>query len=296
MFNAMRMKGRYDISWPGFEENRTKHMEDLLRRNQFVDVTLVFDDDEQLEAHKMILSSSSSFFQRVLEKNNHQHPLIYLRGVKKRMFQSMLDFIYAGEVALPAEHLDEFIATAKDLKIKGILDKKGKTKPVGNRMKSLDLERTTEEEEVIHVENVGKATVEDTDVLPVEHFKINPINAVEVPNKNHINTVADHKKGQFNTSVEVQKRDDLSSQAETMLISTAEGHWICTVCRFGSVNKESVLDHAENHIPGVEFRCEFCGRRYAKKAALTSHLNRLDSVCGRATAGILVDKFNKVIY
>ena len=39
-------------------------------------------DGHQIEAHKVILAASSPFFQAILKKNKHTHPLIYLRGMK----------------------------------------------------------------------------------------------------------------------------------------------------------------------------------------------------------------------
>ena len=43
----------------------------------FLDVTLASEDRKQIEAHKVILTVSSPFFQNLLKKNKHPHPLIY---------------------------------------------------------------------------------------------------------------------------------------------------------------------------------------------------------------------------
>ena len=110
------------MTWPEYASNRTSCLSDLLKRNVFVDVTLVFDDD-QISAHKVILSSASSFFLQVLEKNaSHPHPMLYMKGVDKKLFNFLLDFIYLGEVSIPEEEFDNFIAMSRDLKIKGLLN------------------------------------------------------------------------------------------------------------------------------------------------------------------------------
>ena len=62
------MSGLYEVSWPEYTGNRTACLSDLLKRKVFVDVTLVGDDNDQISAHKVILSSSSAFFQNILEK------------------------------------------------------------------------------------------------------------------------------------------------------------------------------------------------------------------------------------
>ena len=141
------MSGQYEVSWPDYSSNRTACLTDLLKRNVFVDVTLVFDDD-QVAAHKVILSSASSFFQSVLEKNPHPNPMLYMKGMEKRLFSSLLEFIYLGEVSLPEKDFDQFIAMARDLKIKGLLnDVKGeendKKKSDDKRLSSKDPKRET---------------------------------------------------------------------------------------------------------------------------------------------------------
>ena len=43
------------------------------------DVTLAFEDGQQLEeAHKIVVVSLSQFSKNLLSLNKHQHPLIYL--------------------------------------------------------------------------------------------------------------------------------------------------------------------------------------------------------------------------
>ena len=42
-------------------------------------------DGHQIEAHKVILAASSPFFQAILKKNKHSHPLIYLRVMKSNL-------------------------------------------------------------------------------------------------------------------------------------------------------------------------------------------------------------------
>ena len=49
----------------------------------FTDVTIACDDD-QIEAHKVIISSCSLVFKKLLSKNQHKYPMIYLRGIKSK--------------------------------------------------------------------------------------------------------------------------------------------------------------------------------------------------------------------
>merc|ERR1719482_278278 len=67
------------------------------------------------------MSAASPFFQKILKRNPHSHPLIYLRGTAKKDFQSLLDFIYSGETQVLQEELENFMALASSLEVKGLV-------------------------------------------------------------------------------------------------------------------------------------------------------------------------------
>ena len=59
-----------------YQDNVNSAFASLREENDFADVTLACEDGQQIEAHKVILASSSPFFQNLLKKNKHPHPLI----------------------------------------------------------------------------------------------------------------------------------------------------------------------------------------------------------------------------
>ena len=69
---------------------------------------------------QVILSACSPFFRTVLRRNRHEHPLLYLKGVKYADLVSVLNFMYHGEVNVAQEELNSFLAVAEDLKVKGL--------------------------------------------------------------------------------------------------------------------------------------------------------------------------------
>ena len=106
---------KFCLSWNDYESNLSVAFRDLREEKEFFDVTLAC-EDEQIEAHKVILSSCSLFFGNILKKNKHPHPLLYLKGVKFCHLKSILDFMYQGKVNVEQEMLDSFLATAQELK------------------------------------------------------------------------------------------------------------------------------------------------------------------------------------
>ena len=109
------------ITWAEFQKNVETSFGEVKFTEDFADVTLVGEDYE-VEAHRLVLSSGSKFFQRLLKKTRHPHPLLYLKGTLKTNIEAILSFLYTGEAKVGQENLEEFITTAKELKIKGVLD------------------------------------------------------------------------------------------------------------------------------------------------------------------------------
>eukprot|EP00092_Neocalanus_flemingeri_P100229 GFUD01127996.1.p1 GENE.GFUD01127996.1~~GFUD01127996.1.p1 ORF type:complete len:359 (+),score=85.43 GFUD01127996.1:26-1078(+) len=110
---------KFCLRWNDFESNISVAFRELREDKDFFDVTLACDDD-QIQAHKVILSACSPFFRTILKRNRHEHPLLYLKGVKYIDLMAVLNFMYHGEVNVAQEELNSFLAVAEDLKVKGL--------------------------------------------------------------------------------------------------------------------------------------------------------------------------------
>ena len=118
---------KFCLRWNDFESNISTAFQELREDKDFFDVTLACDDD-QIQGHKVILSACSPFFRSILRRNRHEHPLLYLKGVKYADLVSVLNFMYHGEVNVAQEELNSFLAVAEDLKIKGLTQNDSESK------------------------------------------------------------------------------------------------------------------------------------------------------------------------
>jgi len=119
---------KFCLRWNDFESNISVAFRELREDKDFFDVTLAC-DDEQIQAHKVILSACSPFFRTILKRNSHDHPLLYLKGVKYIDLVSVLNFMYHGEVNVSQEELNSFLAIAEELKVKGLTQNKSESLP-----------------------------------------------------------------------------------------------------------------------------------------------------------------------
>ena len=117
---STKMSEKLCLQWNDFKENISSAFGRLRDDKELNDVTLACEDGEHFEAHKVILAASSPFFEQILQKSKHPHPLIYLRGYQSKIFAYLLDFLYFGEAKICEEELNTFLAIADDMKLKGL--------------------------------------------------------------------------------------------------------------------------------------------------------------------------------
>ena len=89
---------------------------------EFADVTLVSDDLEEFTAHKIVLSSVSSVFKVLLSSHAHPHPLIHLGGVAGGELESMLEFIYSGQMTVKQEYVNNIVSFFEYFKLDDMVE------------------------------------------------------------------------------------------------------------------------------------------------------------------------------
>lgn len=112
---------QYCLRWNNHQPNFISVFSSLLNSESLVDVTLAA-EGKHLQAHKVVLSACSSYFQSLFTINPCQHPIVILKDVKFVDLKIMVDFMYYGEVNVSQEQLPYILKTAEMLKIKGLAE------------------------------------------------------------------------------------------------------------------------------------------------------------------------------
>ena len=112
---------KLSLKWDDFQQNFSAVFKELRHDVDFTDVTLVCEGDVTVRAHRNILSSCSSFFKAALgRRKKTRGRKLYLRGMAVRHLEAVLDFLYLGEVVVDRGDLEEFLAVARDLGLRGL--------------------------------------------------------------------------------------------------------------------------------------------------------------------------------
>ena len=248
----IEMSEKLCLQWNDYQENNKSAFGFLRENKNFNDVTLVCEDGQQMEAHKVILASSSPFFEKILKKSKHPHPLIYLKGFQSKDFASILDFLYFGESNVYKEDLDPFLAIAEEIELKGLA---GQTP--GELLEE-------QEKPKYHEPTINKNLCTTSNL-------INSCRGIAIPNQSN----SDLHNQALNEKVRsmMEKGKKMMTDGEHMTDGTVKQRKssVCKVCV-----KEGLPKHKKNHIEskhldGITFHCDQCGKTFSSRQSLSQH-------------------------
>jgi len=302
---------KFCLRWNDFERNISSAFRDIREEKEFFDITLAC-DDEQLQAHKVILSACSSFFKNVLRRNHHQHPLLYLKGVSFRDMEAVLNFMYHGEVNVAQDDLNSFLQVAEDLRVKGLTQnnsgggvteskKVPKPEPRTNQI----LNPHSEPVQPVPAPSLPQPVVQHDDdieeIVPVAEVKCEPHDTAPI-----------QPVMQQGQSQSMAMYEDRSQVGDSMMMTMEteqyhdtyggeyDGHYEdqvfdtpvreggqdatpgkkqCPVCgewyHNNSLRRHQKEQHSGNN---DERKCEMCGKTFSSKSTFGNHMRRAHSV------------------
>ena len=249
------MSEKLCLQWNDFQENIKGAFENMRENNDFADVTLVCEDGQQVEAHKVILAASSPFFQMLLVRNRHPHPLIYMRGMKSSDLLAIVDFLYCGEANIYQENLDSFLATAEELQLKGLVGKADGDEEIQREPVKIPVLKK--------VDQISKAEANMRKTFDVSKEENNEeILSKELGKVERSVAVTSHFSGDFK---------ELNQQCYSMM-EKGSALYRCKVCGKEDKDNTSMKNHIEaNHLEGVSVPCNFCEKTFKSRASLKNH-------------------------
>jgi len=259
------------LKWNDYQENAISTSKTLREDREFSDVTLVCEDGQQVEAHKVILASSSPFFLNILKKHKHPHPLIFMRKLSFEDLVAMLDFIYIGEANVHQDNLDSFLAVAEELQLKGLVGSGTKEEVEGEQTKG---EISQQQEESYSQVEAKKTHISETNFETKEDYAKQNTGENYVGNADSLDPL-DEYEPVLNDSVDVDFQD-LNDKIDSMIERVENSTRLvkCQVC-----GNEGPLNHIRahieaKHITGVSFTCDICGKASKTRDYLRRHKRR----------------------
>ncbi|CAG0901694.1 unnamed protein product, partial [Darwinula stevensoni] len=119
IFSCIKMASKYNLKWNSHHADTFSSFDVLRSREMLVDVTLSC-GGQTMKAHKLVLCSGSALFEKLLQKDSSACPIIHFHSMEMMHLRLLVDFMYLGEVDVPSSDLEQFIALAESLEVKGL--------------------------------------------------------------------------------------------------------------------------------------------------------------------------------
>jgi len=256
----------YNLNWEEFDAYTSLTFKQLLSKPDFTDVTLACEGEETIEAHKVILSACSPFFDRILKKNSHTHPLIFLTDVTHSDLKSIINFMYLGQTNVVQEDLQRFLKVATKFQVRGLTDGKKKGSVVQNTAISI------EDEEAIHPEEEN--LVQEQDGIVNAQSSLD--NVVMLEDENRVDDF-DYKcdlgnsSGFYHGSTE-EHNDINSSLLMDGFRMVPEKVFPCDQCDYKASYSCNLNSHKRTVHEKLFFQCHLCAYKSSRKDRLNKHV------------------------
>jgi len=267
----MNNMDKFCLNWNGYDTNIRESFRKLREDQRLFDVTLVTDDGQHIQAHKIILSAGTPFFSDIFLKSNKANMLIYLKGINSVELEHLLDFIYNGEASVRQEKLNDFIETGKELQVKGF-----ESYVSGKENTEGDPVRTVDEKEAMYENRENETITEENNIC----------DTFEPSSEHHFSSEVAFKDSNGG-KIQINGSSDLDMQIIEML-EKSDGVWKCKVCGKTTQKCSNIKVHAESHIEGMSLVCNICNKSFPYRGGLRDHIRKNHSelsscdICGKS--------------
>ena len=277
-----------NFTWHQFDAHNNELFRTLFETKKFSDVTLVSDDQQQIKAHKFILSASSSIFDDFLSNNNAKSSLINLPGIRHHELELILQFIYLGRTKCFQDLSSDVMNVAKYLKIREFeheIESKTDIAVDMNTFQPIETFLRTSKKIGTSLENNIQQI--DTNFKKKTGSKLGSKNIISNDNNEDpliestfefglkeriLNGMNDDPLCEFG-SKDIKNEDQLSESTDDIKFNDGYGEpikYFCEMCDRGYSKKFTLLHHVKAAHGGKRYPCRQCNF----SASRTYHLNR----------------------
>ena len=250
--------GKFGLVWPTYSDHLKVMMKELMMNDEFADVTHVSEDKKHIKAHKNILSACSPVFKDILKLDQSVKSKIDVKGVNTSDIESLMQFIYLGEVTLYVERVHKFLALGRSLKIKELCNAEPET---NDEPTPCDLD--TEEQFIEPCSFLDKITKDNNDKHKFLVCDADP-EANDAPED-----APSHSVNSTDFSVNTFK-------SSHMMIETKYGKkyckYVCNQCDRKFKQAYTLSRHIKSKHEGLTHKCNQCNYKATYKSNLDKHI------------------------
>ena len=248
-------QGKCFLNWPSYSEHLRSTFRHMMESGDFSDVTLVCEDRKQFRAHRNILAAGSPMFMDLLQINQGNQPVIFLKGVQGSDLETILQFLYFGEATLYKNRINAFLGVSKILEIQDLFYSINSDEifqlhtvddfPPDSKMDSVKLDTD--------VEQIPKKKMRD-EIIPVV-FETNIVKEQQ------------HSVDNFSPDSKIE-----SVKLDMDVEQIPKPLYKCDQCDYQAKQKGHLKHHINYTHQGIRFKCYICENQFSRKEILSQHI------------------------
>ena len=177
-----------------------------------------------------------------------------MRGVKSADLRAIVDFLYQGEANVFQDDLDSFLATAQELKLKGLTGKEGETELDSEPKQFLDRDVRTKSKSLF---NADQHAANLTNIEKAENARTVALNSKPIASEDMLDQQV--KSMMHKSQNKIQSGKQWTTAA------------ICDVCGKEG-HPRNISNHIEsNHMEGISIPCSLCQKTFRSRTCLWKH-------------------------
>ena len=257
------------LAWNSFTSNAPDTFRRAWSDGAFTDVTLASEDGHHLPAHRIVLSSCSTFFREVFLRSPSPGLVLYLRGTRRAELELVLRFVYLGQVTLRQEELQAFLQAGRELGVEGLLEDLSMKAVQGSTEEDGDQSKILKPELDGNMAAMGTSGNETDESFLTENYE----------------TIQEHKTKEGETAWKIVPEGHKGSLVYGTVQLESEGNFKCAKCDRQFFNQSDLMGHHQrDHIDtnGAQsytsdlkasmYDCDRCDYQTSHEADLKRHL------------------------
>ena len=245
---------KFSLKWDNFTSNASNAFSSLRHEEYLHNVTLVSNDNQQISAHKLVLSACSEYFRNIFKNNQSKHPLLCIDSTTKEDLNNIMDYMYNGEVHVYQDDLDRFLTIAQRFKLQGLLGVSPSEELIEG-YKVVDVPVVPDLKVEIYEDYLRKITPSSEGDMR----KFTPTSDENVAKEKVISPIS------------AENIFEIEEKINEFLVKMDSGNFKCTICGKEGNRSRNVKNHIETHMEGLSFPCGSCEKSFRSRIGLYNH-------------------------